>query len=62
MLGAVQPGVTTTEVQMWFVKTLRLLVLLFLEISRWFMALKSTDDSEMRTRGTSYDREDFMSR
>lgn len=65
MLDANNDGiVTTTEVQMWFVaKTLRLLwCFYFFEISRWFMALKSAPTiQEMRTRGTSYDREDFMS-
>ena len=56
--------VTTTEVQMWFVaKTLRLLwCFYFLDLSRWFMSLKAAPTiQEMRTRGTSYDREDFLS-
>lgn len=65
MLDANNDGiVTTTELQMWFVaKTLRLLwCFYFFRISQWFMALKSAPTiQEMRTRGTSYDREDFMS-
>ena len=65
MLDANNDGiVTTTEVQMWFVaKTLRLLwCFYFYRISQWFMTLKSAPTiQEMRTRGTSYDREDFMS-
>ena len=56
--------VTTTEVQMWFVaKTLRLLwCSYFFTMSRWVMKLKAAPNmEEMRSRGTKYDKEDFVS-
>jgi len=56
--------VTTTEVQMWFVaKTLRLLwCSYFFTMSRWVMKLKAAPNmEEMRSRGTKYDKEDFLS-
>lgn len=56
--------VTTTEVQMWFVaKTLRLLwCSYFFTMSRWLIKLKSAPNmEEMRSRGTKYDKEDFLS-
>jgi len=56
--------VTTTEVQMWFVaKTLRLLwCSYFFTMSRWLMKLKAAPNmEEMRSRGTKYDKEDFVS-
>lgn len=56
--------VTTTEVQMWFVaKTLRLLwCSYFFIMSRWLIKLKSAPNmEEMRSRGTKYDKEDFLS-